>query len=242
MGPPLRFTREAPTERLRGEPRRCGRCGGLSYKNWETTSTRAHSPQRGDATHRHRPEKRTSASSKGIWVYGCDWRASQDVPDRGGAPNNGECLQGKTDTSVVDVPAEGHLPHLVIEDRRTDGRTEVCPTVVCSSDSYLPGCSSFFLVRWWQGKQKSWIVVCGGPTEGWKALFLKEAGAVGVDFSCLDQPGGWSWGSPSPLDSDYWENVSTGTRVPKPDSSPKGQLRFLSCQESTHIVGTDSYC
>lgn len=43
---------------------------------------------------------------------------------------------------MVGVPAEGHLPHLVIEDRRTDGRTEVCPTVVCGSDSHLPGSSS----------------------------------------------------------------------------------------------------
>lgn len=65
VGPPLRFVREAPTERLRGEPRR-GRCGGLSYKIRETTSTRAYSPQRADATHRRRPEKRTSASSNGI--------------------------------------------------------------------------------------------------------------------------------------------------------------------------------
>lgn len=130
MGPPLRFTREVPTERLRGEPRRCGRCGGLSYKNWETTSARAHSPHRGDATHRHRPEKRTPTSTEGIWVHGCDWRTSQDVPDRGGAPNNGECLQGKTGTSVVDVPTEGcptppATPGLSEQtDRWTDGWTD----------------------------------------------------------------------------------------------------------------------
>lgn len=42
---------------------------------------------------------------------------------------------------MVDVPAEGHLLHLVREQRdaRMDGWMEVCPTVVCGSDSYLPG-------------------------------------------------------------------------------------------------------
>lgn len=99
-------------------------------------------------------------STEGIWVHGCDWRTSQDVPDRGGAPNNGECLQGKTDTSVVDVPTEGcptppATPGLSEQtDGRTDWRTEVCPTVVCSSDSYLPGSFSSCQILRWRPKKK----------------------------------------------------------------------------------------
>lgn len=116
----------APTERhrltewLRGEPHRCGRSGGLSYKSWDPTVRLSQSPQTRAAIPRrhsfflplqfgknpHQPHP------KDILVYGSDWRSNKDVPDRRGAPYNGECLQGKTDSLVVCVPAaEGHLLH-----------------------------------------------------------------------------------------------------------------------------------
>lgn len=55
VSPPLRSTREGRrlTERLRGEPRRCGRSGGLSYKSRDPTVRRARlsqSPQTGAAS------------------------------------------------------------------------------------------------------------------------------------------------------------------------------------------------
>lgn len=38
---------------------------------------------------------------KEILVYGSDRSFNKDVPDRRGAPHNGECLQGKTHGLVV---------------------------------------------------------------------------------------------------------------------------------------------
>lgn len=134
------------TERRRGcVGSRCGRSGGLSYKSRDPTSRRARlsqSAQTGASVPRRQasvlPSQRGQSSQphpQEILVYGSDWRAYKDVPDRRGAPYNGECLQGKTDSLVVcftplnarPPAAEGHLLHRGTEGQRTrveDGQQE----------------------------------------------------------------------------------------------------------------------
>lgn len=116
--PPLRSNRQQrPTERLRG---------GAGVGAAEDFPIKAGIPRPEELvslsdtfTQEPLAETTTSASFKGILVYGCDWRSNKDVPVRRGAPHNGECVQGKTDCSVVCFPAAdraswrggGHLLH-----------------------------------------------------------------------------------------------------------------------------------
>lgn len=112
VSPPLRSNREAPTDWLAAWGAGVGAAEDFPIKAGIPRPDALFSLselQTGAALSReqlfHSPcyssENPPSLIRKEILVYGSDWHAYKDVPDRRGAPYNGECLQGKPGCLVV---------------------------------------------------------------------------------------------------------------------------------------------